>query len=146
MRKFAQSICCLKKIDVFVGKVDAGFHQHPEVDQARHDFMYGAGKFTLQRAQGAFSRLFTTCVYQVCDALGLRQIELVVKKGALCELTGLGQACAEIQTPLEQALHHGVSTMALQFKHVFTGKGMRRGEKQRDALIYDRTVTVLEIA
>ena len=74
---------------------------------------------------------------RVGDAFGLRQIELVVEKCAPGEFARFREARAQRQTALEQALHHGVAAMPLQLKHVFAGKGMRRREKQGDALIDD---------
>ena len=86
---------------------------------------------------------------QVGNCFGLRQVDLVVEKGALGKLTGLGQPqpvqyglpCGRIdqgrdfQAPRQQQLHNQRATMALQFQHVFASEGMRGGKEECQALV-----------
>ena len=59
---------------------------------------------------------------QVCNGFGLGEINLVIVKSAFAEFSGTCCTCAARNRILHQHIQHYPATVALQFKHVFTGK------------------------
>ncbi len=99
----------------------------------------------LQRVHRRARRLLGAGVDQIGDRFGLRQIELVVEKRAFGELAGPGDAhVGQRQHALEQQIEDHRPAVALQFQHVFAGKGVRPREPQRDALIEGGAGSVAE--
>ena len=101
-----------------------------------------------QRLRGGLGGRFRGRVDQVGYGFGLRQIQLVIQKGAARELTRLGQAQAVVLARFEHArqqqLQHDGAAMALQFQHVFARVRMRALEVDGDALVDDAAVTFRE--
>jgi hypothetical protein len=52
-------------------------------------------------------------VDQVGDGLGLRQIDLAVEEGALCELAGVGQTGAVVEQALQDERRRKVAAVAI---------------------------------
>src|SRR5690606_6330733 len=61
--------------------------------------------------------------------------DLVVEKGALAEFAGAGQARAEARGLAQDPVEDDRAAVSLQLENVFSSKGMRAGEKQRDAAV-----------
>ncbi|MNL86659.1 hypothetical protein D3C87_2154530 [compost metagenome] len=59
---------------------------------------------------------------QVGNRLGLRQVELVVEKRTLAELTRPRQAAAQLQAALQQHVQDDWATVPLQLQHILTGE------------------------
>ena len=127
---------------LFFREIQHGFDQHAQPDQILHQFAYGLGKLALQRAHGTARGLAGGGGNQISHAFRLRQIKLVVEESALGKLAWLSQARAQFEAALQHQLQHGRATMALQFQHIFTGIGMRRGEKKGDASIHGLALRV----
>ena len=103
-----RSISLLDELDVLVRKVESGFDQRAQFDQCSEQLLDSPGKRTLQGPQCAACRLCRRCVNQICDALGLRQINLVIEVSAPGELSRLRRARAQLKAALEYQLqHHG---------------------------------------
>ena len=97
--------------------------------------MHTTGELALQRTQSIARGLLGTGFDQVGNRFGLCQIEFVIEKGTFAEFTGARQACAELYTAAQEQIKHHWPTMALQFQHVFAGKGMWAWEIQGQAFI-----------
>src|ERR1022692_3146036 len=67
--------------------------------------------------------------------LRLSEVDLVIEKCPLGELTGLGQARAEIEAALQDQRQDPRATVTLELQNVFAGIRRRRGKEQRDAMI-----------
>ena len=74
-------------------------------------------------------------VEEVGDRLGLREVQLALKKGAARELAGLGEARARGHARREQSVHHHRAAMTLQLEHRLARIRVRLGEIQRDAFV-----------
>jgi hypothetical protein len=90
--QLAARIGLLQEVDLLLGEVQRGLHQHAQGDDALGQGLdllrEGAG----QRAGGAARGGLGAGVDQVGHRLGLGQVQLVVQEGALGELARLGQA------------------------------------------------------
>jgi len=89
-----------KKVDFFFRKIDCRLDIDAQTDQLLGEVMHTQGKCPLQRAQGIARRLCRTGLDQVGNRLGLGQVELVVEKRALAELTRPRQTAAQLQAAL----------------------------------------------
>ena len=141
----------LQEVDFFFGEIECGFDAHAQMNQRVAQHMDLARELAGQRATGAARRSFGAGVDQIGDGLGLGQIDLVIEKRALGELTGLGYAQARharpagggiclragFQAAREQQLQHHRTAMRLQLEHVFAGIGVRCREVQGQALVDD---------
>ena len=120
---------------VFIGEIQRGFDEHPQVDQAFDDAVdflrEAAGEGAHGRAGGGGGGGFD----EVGDAFGLGQVELAVEEGAAGELTGLGHAGAELEAAGQQHLHDHRAAVALQFDDVFAGEGVGRREVEEEAFV-----------
>ena len=79
--------------------------------------------------------MFGAGLDQVGDGLGLGQVELVVEKCTLAELTGPSQACTQLQATAQQQVEHHRAAMALQLQHVFACEGVGAGEVDGQAFV-----------
>ncbi len=111
-----------KEVDLLFRKVDRRFDVDAQADQLFGEVMHTLRKRALQRTQGIARRLCRTGFNQVSDGFGLGQVEFVVEKGALTELTRACQTTAQLQTALQQHVEYDRATVALKFEHVFAGK------------------------
>ena len=92
-------------------------------------------EFTLQRAHCRLRRLARAGIDQIRNRFGLRQIELVVEKGALREFARMGQSRAKLQHSRDYSLHDHRSAVPVQLEHVLARVGMRRRKEQREACV-----------
>ncbi len=83
-----------EKVDFLFREIDGRFHIDAQLDNAVHQRCDPFTERSLQGVYGIARRLFRGTVDQVGDGLGLGQVDLVVEKGALGELTRPGQAGA----------------------------------------------------
>ena len=93
--KLAFGIGRFQKINVFFGKIEGGFYQHPQRNQVFHQIVNAAGKRAFERANRHPCRRLAGGVDQIGHALGLRQIQFVVEKRPFGELSRLGQLRAQ---------------------------------------------------
>ena len=133
--QLAQHVAIGEEIDLLLGKVDGGLHIDAQLDQLLAQLVHAPREFTLQRAQGIARRLGRAGLDQVGDGLGLRQVQLVVKEGALAELARSRLPRAQGQAAVQQQIEHHRPAMPLQFQHILAGERMRAGEEQQDALV-----------
>ena len=143
--QLAAGIGGFEKIDVFFGKIERGFHQHSERNQIIHQRVNVLRKRAFERTHGHAGGGLAGSVDQIGHALGLRQIEFVVEKGAFGKLARLGQTCAQIEAAQQQHLHHHGAAVALQFNHVFAGEAGRGGEIEQEAVVDGLAVCIEKI-
>jgi len=124
-----------KYVDFLFGKIQRRFHQHAQLDQARHQRMNLARKITRQRAQGRACRRRGTRFDQVGDRFGLYQVQLVIEKRALRKFTGLREARPELKAAAQQHLHDHRPAVSLKFENILAGKGVWRRKVKQDALV-----------
>ena len=122
-----------EKIDFLLRKIDGGLDIGAQLDQRIGEALHHAGELALQRAHGGARRLARAGIDEIGDGFGLRQIDLVVVKGALGEFTGPRAPRAELQAARDQRFEDDRAAMALQLEHVLAGVGMRAGKEQREA-------------
>jgi hypothetical protein len=116
------------EVDVFLGKVERSFGDHAHFDQARDngvDFLReGTRETACRRARRGPGR----GIDEICDALGLCQIQLVVKKCALGELAGKGKPRAQLEAAPQDQSKYGRSAMTVKFEHRLPRIRRRCGE------------------
>ena len=108
-------------------------------------------------APGAAHRRFGVGINQIGHGFGLRQIELLVQIGALCEFTGLGHAqmrqprrvvglegLRQRQATRHHHVHDDGAAVALQLQHVFAGVTVRAGKVNGQYLVDGLTLRILE--
>ncbi len=128
-----------EEIDLFLGEVERGLHQHAQVDDLVDQRVDGLREFAFHRARGGARRGLGAGLDEVGHRFGLGEVELVVQEGAPRELAGLGHAQADLapglQAARQQHLHDYRAAVALQLEHLFAGVRVRRGEVQREAVV-----------
>ena len=110
-----------EKIDLFLGKVDGGFHVGAQVDQRVGEPLHHARELALQRAHRGARGFARAGVDEIGDGFGLRQIDLVVVERALGEFAGPRAACAELEAAFDQRLDDHRPAVTLQLEHVLAG-------------------------
>ena len=128
-------IGAIQRIELLFGEIERRLHQHAQFDQLPQQFRDRSRELASQRAQRAARSAIGCGLDQVGDALGLRQVELVVEKCAAGKFTRLSRARAQLEAALEQHLHHHRTAVSLQLEHVLARVRMRRGEIKRDAIV-----------
>ena len=146
--ELAARVGFFQEVDFFFRKVQRGFHQHAQRDDAfgqRIDFL---GKHTAQRQAGRPGCRFGTGVDQVGHGFGLGQVQLVVQKGPLGEFSRRGQTQAlgrtGFQATRQQQLQYHRAAVGLQLQHVFAGVAVGRREVQRQPLVDGLAIGVKE--
>src|SRR4051812_5931972 len=76
--------------------------------------------------------------------LGLREIETTFEKGAPGEFAWFGKPSAAIEARGEQLAHDHRPAVAVQLEHVFTGVGVRRRKEQRQPLVDQLALRIVE--
>ncbi len=146
--QLAAGIGLLQKVDVFLGEIQRRLDQHAQVDQRVAQQVNLPRKLARQRAAGAAGGRCRRSVNQIGNRLGLRQVDFVVEKRPLGELTRLGDAQAGqhlragLQAARQQQLQHDRAAVGLQLQHVLAGVGVRRGKVQRQPLVNRLAVAV----
>ena len=147
--ELAVGVGTLQKVNLFFGEVQRGLHQRTQAHGALAQGVDLVGERAGQAAPGRARCGLGAGVDQVGHGFGLGQVQLVVQEGALGELTRAGQAqvwaaglagagvqlSGRLQAAGQQQLQHHRATVGLQFQHILTGVGVRRGEPQRQALV-----------
>lgn len=111
-----------EKVDFLFREINGCLDIDAQTDQLLGEVMHTQRKRPLQRAQRIACGLCRTGLDQVGNRLGLGQIEFVIEKRALAELTRPGQATTQLQAALQQHIQDDRTAMALQFQHIFTGE------------------------
>ncbi len=74
-----------QEVDLLFRKIDGGFHIGAQLNHRARQHLDHGGELTLQRTHGGPGRLARAGVDEICDGLGLRQVQLVVQERALRE-------------------------------------------------------------
>ena len=106
--------------DVFLRKIDCGFHMRQHFDQLCADGSDLRTKPSFQLLIGGAKREIALGADQIHDRFGLRQIHLAVQEGALGEFARSRRACASMEAGLENARRHKDSTVAADLDQIFT--------------------------
>ncbi|MCY1174370.1 hypothetical protein D9M73_145700 [compost metagenome] len=133
-----------EEVDLFLRKVDRRLDVNTQGNQRLGEAVHTLGEFPLQRAQGVARCLAGTGLDQVGDGFGLRQVELVVKEGALAELARASQTTADLYTALQQHVQNHRAAVSLQFKHVLTSERIRPGKEQSNPFVQHQPFIVAE--
>ena len=155
-QQLAAGIGLLQKVDVFFGEIQRRFDQHAQMDQLRQQRIDGLREFARHGARRRARRRLSAGVDQVGNGFGLGQIDLVVQKCPLCELSRLGdpqlgqarhageriERSACFQAAGQQQLQNDRAAMRLQLQHVFARIGMRRRKINRQALVNHLTLRI----
>jgi hypothetical protein len=86
--QLALCVGLLQEVNLFLGEVERGLDQHAQVHQRVAQGVDFPRELARQRPAGTARRRLGAGVDQVGNGLGLRQVDLVVEKGALGELAG----------------------------------------------------------
>ena len=123
-----------QKVDLLFRKIDRRLDVHAQLQQLPGQRVDGNGELAGQRAQRCPRRLRRTAIDQVGDGFGLRQVELVIEEGPLCELAGFGAARAEFDGGIDECSDYDRPAVPLQLEHRFASKrcGCREIERQPD--------------
>ena len=124
-----------EKVDVLVGKIHRGFDIHAQPRDLLHQGVHALGKLAAQTAVGCTRRSRAAGIDQVGNGFRLAEVEFVVVKSALGELTGPGRPCTQFQHAGQQLIHDHGAAVAMQLQHMLAGVGGWRGEVQRQTLI-----------
>src|SRR5690606_7822302 len=95
-----------QKVDFFFGKVERGFHQHAQVNDALVQFAHRFRECTAERGHGAARGRFRWGIDEVGHCFGLSKVEPVVQKRALRELARLRMAHSPRAARLDAMLQH----------------------------------------
>ena len=140
--QLTKGIGFLQEIDFLFRKIQGGLDQHAQVHDAIHQSTNSRRKFARQRPHRAFRCGLRRGFDQIGHRFRLCQINFVIQKCALCELTRLGQTHAMRLTRLhataQQQLHDHRAAVALQLKHMLACVGMRRIEIQGQSVVNRR--------
>src|SRR5690606_10543461 len=124
------------------GKIDRRLNLNTQLNQLFGQFFDALRKGALQRTQRIARGLLGAGFDEVGNGLGLRQVQLVVEKGALTEFAGARQSGAELDAAGQQHVEHHRATVTLQFQYVFAGKRVGPGEVQQQAFIQHLRLTM----
>ena len=83
-------------------------------------------------------------INQVGDGFCLGQVHLVVEKSPLGEFTGAGLTSASSNAGGHQHVQDHRAAMALKFRHIFPGKGMRGRKGDDQALVENLPFLITE--
>ena len=86
-----------EEVDFLLGKIDGRLDVGAQIDQRIGEPLHHAGELALQRAHGGARGFARAGIDEVGDGFGLRQVDLVVVKGALGEFARARAARAELQ-------------------------------------------------
>ena len=138
----AAGVGAVQRIDLLLGEVERSLGERAQLDQLIDERADRAGELAAQAAHRAPRGGLGRRVDHVGDRFGLREVELVVEKGAARELAGLREPRAELERAAQQHREDERAAVALELEHVLAGVGMRRGEVERDAVVDRRAVRV----
>ena len=139
-----------QKVDLFFGKVERRLDQHAQMDQRIAQRVDLLGECARKRTPRTARRRFGARVDQVCNRLGLRQIDLVVEERALGELARLGQAqlrqrrLCKLHAARDEQLQNHRPAVRLQLQHVFARVAVRPRKEQRQPAIDGLTCRIGE--
>ena len=131
----------LEKVDLFLRKIERRLHQHAQMNERISQAVNLLGERTRKRTPRAARRSLGARINQIGNRLGLRQIDLVVKKRPLGELPRLSQSqpwqgrLRQLKTPRHQQLQHHRPAVRLQLQHILTRVTARPGKEDRQPLI-----------
>jgi hypothetical protein len=108
---------------------------HAQIGQCFDEPVDALRKLSDQRPHRTLGRRITCRIDQICDALRLCKIKLSIEKGTSSKFAGLRDSYAHLKATAQQELQHSTATVSMQFKNVFSSKGMGRLEEYSDALI-----------
>src|SRR5690606_19166771 len=137
-----------KEVDFFFGKVQCGFNQHAQANDAITQGVDVVGEHAAKRSHGAARRGFRRGVYQISHGFRLGQVQAFVQKGPVGEFTRLGMTYAQVfaglKTACQQTAQDSGAAVPLQLKHIFARVGVRPLEVQHDAGIDGIALLVVE--
>ena len=110
-----------EEIEILFGEVENGLDEHSQVNELIAAHADLAREFADQAPRGGANARRCRGADEVGDSLGLGEVDLVVQKGALGELAGLGKTRAQIEAASQDQREHSRAAMPLQLQDVFTG-------------------------
>ena len=126
---FPGDIRSMDEVDVFLRKIERRFDEHPELHQSVEKRVDLAREFADQAARCRANAGGRRGADEIGHRFGLSEVDLVVEKRALGELTRLGKARAEIEAALQHQRQNGRAAVSLQLENVFARVRRRRGEE-----------------
>src|SRR5215469_16921426 len=124
-----------RRRQLLVREVDHGFEMSQETGQASAPPAIDVAQVPVELTQRLAALRFGFSRSEVCDRLGLQQVELAVEKGAAGEFAGLGEPQSETGKHLHDRSEHGAAAVEVQFGHVLPGRAARRREPKHHRLV-----------
>jgi hypothetical protein len=97
---------CGRNVDVVFGEVDAGFKEGDEFDERLFDWLHAMAESATHLACGLTGLGEGLGLDEIAHGFGLGEVEFAGEKCALCEFAGLGESCAEVESPAQQQIQN----------------------------------------
>ena len=117
-----------RNADIILREIDPGFEQRDQLQQLLLHWLQPPRNGSFRLLRGNPCLIQRSCINQIADRFGLRQIDAAIEVSAQGELARFGQPRAGLTQALQSIPQHHGRSMARDFDHIFGGVGARRGE------------------
>ncbi len=135
-----------QQVDFLVGKIDGRFDVHAQLDQRFDQRVYACGELSVQRTKRGARGLRGSCIDEIRNGFGLREVHAIVQERAFAEFAGTCDACTEGNQPLQEQIEHHGAAVSLELDHVLSGERVWRRKIKQQTFVDHFAVAVAEPA